>query len=185
MKNILSLFTFTLFILTSCTSDEPGPRGPQGPPGEPGADGLIGTVFEVEGDFTNENDFSLLAEFEDFTSVEVFESDIVQVYLRVGEDGTANGEPVYLWRALPQTYYIEEGTVTYNYDFTYFDVNIFLDSNVDLESLNSDFTDNQVFRIAILPADFATTKDVNINNYNEVMSALQVKKENIPVLEIQ
>ena len=141
MKRLLSLITLVFFSLSSCSSDDGmGTPGPQGPPGEPGEDGLIGTVFEVEGDFTAANDYTLFAEYADFTSAEVFESDVVLVYLRVGEDGTADGEPVYVWRLLPQTYYVDGGTVQYNYDYTFFDVNIFLDSNLDLGTLGAAFT---------------------------------------------
>ena len=185
MKRFLSLITLVIFTMTSCSSDDGmGTRGPPGPPGEPGADGLIGTVFDVEGDFTADNDYTLFAEYADFTSAEVFESDVVLVYLRVGEDGTADGEPVYVWRLLPQTYYVDGGTVQYNYDYTFFDVNIFLDSNVDLGSLGAAFTDNQVFRVAIVPAAFASNPNVNVADYKSVMKALDFQEQDIPDLEV-
>lgn len=186
MKRILSLVTVILFTFTSCSSDDGGigPQGPQGPPGEPGEDGLIGTVFELPpSDFTAENDYTLFAEFADHTSEEVFESDVVLVYLRVGEDGTADGEPVYIWRLLPQTYYIDGGTVQYNYDYTFFDVNIFLDSNVSLGSLGAAFTEDQVFRVALVPAAFASNPNVNVSDFNSVMKALEIQESDIPKVE--
>lgn len=186
MKKFLSLFTILIFTFSSCTSDDGGmgPQGPQGPPGEPGEDGLIGTVFDVEGDFTAANDYTLFAEYADFTSVEVFESDVVLVYLRVGEDGTSGGEPVYVWRLLPQTYYVDGGTMQYNYDYTFFDLNIFLDADVDLASLGAAFTQDQVFRVAIVPAAFASNPNVNVSDYNSVMKALDLKESEIPQGEL-
>jgi len=42
-------------------------------------DNLIGTAFEVEGDFTSANDFRLVYDFPN--NFEVFESDVVLVYI--------------------------------------------------------------------------------------------------------
>lgn len=184
MKKIYFLLSFIFIAFTSCSDDgEMGPPGPPGPQGPPGEDGLIGTVFDIEGDFTAANDYTLFVEYANFTDIEVFESDVVLVYLRVGTDGEAGGEPVYVWRMLPQTYYLDGGgTMQYNYDYTFFDTSIFLDSDVDLSTLGAEFTDNQVFRIAILPADFAQSNDVS--NYEAVMSALKIQEKEIPVLDI-
>ncbi len=185
MKKIFYLFLAVFsIILVSCSGDE-GPIGPPGPQGPPGADGLIGTVFDVTADFNAGNDYSALVTYSDFTDAEVFESDVVLVYLRVGQDGEADGEPVYLWRLLPQTYYVDGGTMQYNYDYSYFDVNIFLDGDVDLSTLGTAFLDDQVFRVAIVPADFAQTTGVNVSDYNAVMSAMKVDPQDIPVLELK
>lgn len=186
MKRIFSLALVACFILTSCSSDDRGPRGPEGPPGPPGDDGLIGTVFEVDGDFNAGNDYSLFRTYSDFTDVEVFETDVVQVYLHVGQDTEVDGAPLDIWRALPQTYYEGEGSVIYNYDYTFLDINIFLDSNLDLASLGPEFTDNQIFRVAIIPASvFSENRNLDINDYQEVMSTLKIQEKDIPVLELQ
>lgn len=181
MKKSLTLFVLSIFILTSCSKD--GERGPQGPPGPPGEDGLVGIVFDVEGDFTEENEYGLLVEYEDFTEEEIFESDVVLVYLQTGEDGEAGGEPVYVWRLLPQTYYVDGGSMQYNYDYTFFSTFIFLDADVELSTLDPAFTDDQVFRVAIVPASFATNYD--ISNYGEVMTALQADRREIPQLDLK
>lgn len=188
MKKLTFLLGFIMFSFTACSDDgDIGPQGPQGPAGPAGEPGLIGTVFDLPPvDFTEADDYSLLLEYSDYTDVEVFESDVVLVYLRVGQDGEAGGEPVYLWRLLPQMYYLDGGaTMQYNYDYTFFDVNIFLETDVAFSSLGDAFTDDQVFRIAIIPADFAQTTGVDISNYEAVMSAMKVQEENIPQLELQ
>ncbi|MGB7785663.1 MAG: collagen-like protein [Salinimicrobium sp.] len=185
MKKLFYLFSIISLSLASCSSGDEGPVGPPGPQGPPGADGLIGTVFDVTADFNAGNDYSALVTYSDFTDVEVFETDVVLVYLRVGQDGEAGGEPVYLWRLLPQTYYVDGGTMQYNYDYSYFDVNIFLNGDVELSGLGSVFLDDQVFRVAIVPADFAQTTGVNVADYNAVMSAMKVDTQDIPELELQ
>lgn len=187
MKKIYFLLSVLAFSLASCSGDEGpmGPPGPQGPEGIPGVDGLIGTVFDIQGNFTAENDYSLYAEYADFTNVEVFETDVVLVYLRVGQDGEAGGEPVYVWRLLPQTYYLDGGgSMQYNFDYTFFDVNIFLDANVPLGDLSAAFTDNQVFRVAILPADIAQANSLDFANYQEVMAAMNYSNQEIPSLDL-
>ncbi|MEG9328209.1 collagen-like protein [Salinimicrobium catena] len=186
MKPIYFLLSFVLIAFTSCSDDgEIGPQGPQGPQGEPGVN-IAGTVFDVQGDFTDANEYTLFVDFAEFTDVEVLESDVVLVYLRVGTDGEAGGEPVYVWRLLPQTYYLEGGeTMQYNYDYTFFDATVFLDASVDLATLGPEFTDDQVFRIAILPADFAQDTGVDVSNYEAVMSALDIQESEIPQLELK
>lgn len=183
MKKIFYLLTLFSFSLVSCSDDEGpvGPPGPQGPPGE----ALLGTVFDVSVDFNAANDYSAVIDYADFTDVEVFETDVVLVYLRVGQDGEAGGEPVYLWRLLPQTYYVDGGTMQYNYDYSFFDVNIFLDGDVDLSTLGPAFLEDQVFRVAIVPADFAQSTGVDVTDYNAVMSAMKVDTQDIPELELQ
>ncbi|MBQ0741346.1 hypothetical protein J9332_44450, partial [Aquimarina celericrescens] len=68
----------------------------------------------------------------------------------------------------------------YNYNHTFFDVNIFLDGNIDLNAVSNDFLTNQVFRIAIIPADFAESNE-DLNSYESVMQAMPDAK----VLKVQ
>ena len=69
----------------------------KGTPGENGLDGdsLLGTVFEIEGDFTPANGWMLNFEFPN--TIEVFESDAVLVYILWEQ---ANNLDV--WRLLPR-----------------------------------------------------------------------------------
>ena len=182
MKKIFFLMTLVAFTFSSCSDEGPvGPQGPEGPPGE----AIVGTVFDVETDFTAANDYSVTLEYADFTDVEIFESDVVLVYLNVGTAGEAGGSDVPVWRLLPQTYYVEGGTMQYNYDYTFFDVNLFLDGDVPLGDLDPAFLQDQIFRIAIIPADFAQTTGVNVSNYSEVMSTLKIQESEIPLMDLK
>jgi len=139
MKKIATLILGAVFALSSCTSDSvqgpPGPPGPQGPEGVSGVNGFIGTAIDVLGDMTAENSYTLTLFFDDI-NLEVLESDAVLVYMKVGNgQDDANGVPIEIFRALPQTYFQGDKTVQYNFDFTFEDVFIFLDG------INSDGTE--------------------------------------------
>lgn len=178
MKKLFTLLFCSAFILTSCSDDGPaGPQGPQGPAGPPGDDGLIGTVIDLEGSFTAANNYELFLDFND-EGVEVFETDVVLVYLKVGEDGTAGGAPVEVFRMLPQTYFLEGGALQYNFDFTFFDVLIFLDGTIDFATLDASYTQNQVLRIVVVPASFAAS-GVDLSNMNAVMKSLDLTPNDV------
>jgi hypothetical protein len=175
----------TLFFM-SCT----GTQGPQGFDGFDGLDGfdgrdgingadgvnILGQVLDIEGSFTFENDFAILYEFPQ--TVEVFESDIVLVYLLWDQTEDGNGEAVDIWRLMPQTRILDQGLLQYNFDHTFLDVNLFLESNFDLTTLQSGDTDNQVFRIAILPANLTEGK-LDISSIHSIMGRLNMAEENI------
>jgi len=163
MKNLFLLLAVSFtFLISSC-------EGPQGPPGPPG-DSLLGKVFEANITFTNSNDFSQLVEFPN--NVTVYESDVVLVYLL---EDVVNGIDV--WSQLPQTYFLEQGTLLYTFDHTFLDVNIFLDANFNLNSLGLEFTNDQIFRIAILPAEYANS-DLSMD---ELLSNLQIETSDIEI----
>ena len=178
MKNLLSTLAFGVFFLLSCE----GPAGPPGPPGFDGLDGqdgvnILGSVLEIETDFTPSNNYSVLYEFPN--TVEVFESDVVLVYLLWDQTEDGNGDPVDIWRLLPQTRILNQGLLQYNYDHTFLDVSLFLEADFDLGTLSPGDTDNQVFRIAILPADFAQSSKLDFSDINAVMSTLNVSGKDI------
>ncbi|MCX2719976.1 collagen-like protein [Lentiprolixibacter aurantiacus] len=173
---LLALIATVFFV--SC-------EGPAGPPGFDGLDGLdgldgvniLGQVIDIEGTFDFNNDYTLFYEFPN--SVEVFESDVVLVYILWGQTEDNNGDPVDIWRLLPQTRLLNQGILLYNYDYTFFDVNIFLEADFDLETLLPGDTDNQVFRIAIVPAEFAQSR-LDRTNVEQVMNLLKVEEKDIP-----
>lgn len=171
MKNlILFLALSSGLIFTSCTGD-PGPPGPQGEPGV----NILGQVFEVTVDFTPGNDFSRLIQFP--SNVEVYESDVVMVYL-LEDVVQGNGGSIDVWSQLPQTFFVNQGTLVYNFDHTFLDVRLFLDGNFDLSTLGSAFTDDQTFRIAVVPSEFASDH----MSMNELMRILNVDASQIETI---
>ena len=185
MKRITSFISIVLILFFAACE---GPAGPPGPPGFDGLDGLdglniLGQTLEIEGTFSPENDYTLFFEFPQ--EVEVFESDIVLVYILWAQTEDGNGEAVDIWRLLPQTRLLPQGVLQYNFDHTFFDVSIFLESDFDLGSLEPGDTDNQIFRIAVVPSDFADTGDIDLLNLKSVMSGLNIDEEDVVKLDIQ
>ena len=151
----------TIAVLSAC-------EGEQGPPGIPGEDGynILGTVFEIEGTFSSSNDYLLYYSFP--SNFEIINGDVVMVYILWDVDGNLD-----VWRALPQTVFFNEGPMVYNFDYTLADVQIMLEGAIDFSSLDGIWTDNQVFRIAVIPADVVTqNKSLDITDYSAVMKAL-------------
>ncbi|HAT63989.1 MAG TPA: hypothetical protein DCS66_05225 [Flavobacteriaceae bacterium] len=138
---ILPLIAISLF-LTAC-------EGPQGPPGPPGNDGIniLGQVFEVTINLNENNSFQRVVNIP--SAIEVYESDVILVYRW---EGTFDGADI--WTPLPATYFSLGDTFLYTFNHTFFDVKFFLDGNFDLTELGSEWTDDQSFRIAIVPAEF-------------------------------
>lgn len=182
MKNSGRFFALLIaFVSFSCE----GPTGPPGPPGFDGQDGvnILGAVYDIVGDFTPSNGYSLFSVFaEDAPGVEVFETDVVLVYILWDQIDDPTG-PIDVWRLLPQTRLLQQGILQYNYDFTFEDVSIFLESDFDLGTLQAGDTNNQIFRIAILPADGAGKRNLDVANIHEVMKYLNVSESRIPRIE--
>ena len=157
IPKVLFLITF----ITSCT-------GPEGPPGFDN----IGKVFETTINFNQGNGYARLVTFP--SDILVYESDVVMVYML---EEVVDGD-IDVWSQLPQTYFLNQGTLLYTFDHTFLDVNIFLDANFNLNTLGSNYTDNQVFRIAILPAEYGSS---NLS-MNELMNDLNFEDCDISLL---
>ncbi len=188
MKKIRLLFGIVLVALAfGCE----GPEGPPGPPGFDGLDGLdgqdgvniLGQVLEIEGSFSAENDYGIFFEFPQ--TVEVFESDVVLVYLLWEQvDDPDGGNPIDVWRLMPQTRILDQGLLQYNYDHTFVDVNIFLESDFDLGTLLPGDTDNQVFRIAVVPAEFGSDPSIDLTNLDSVMNAMKFDMSSMEKIQL-
>lgn len=188
MKKIITLICLGL-IMVSCTSDSvqgpPGPIGPSGPQGPSGVNGYIGSAIDLTGDFNASNEYTLALFFNE-TDIEVFESDAILVYVKTGEGQEVDGAPVEIFRPLPQTYFQGDKTVQYNYDFTFLDVYIFLDginsdgTDLDFAALDPEFRLNQKFRIIVVPAEFAQSRQaLDLTDMNAVMKALNIKESDV------
>ncbi|MCT4629752.1 hypothetical protein [Winogradskyella sp.] len=139
MKRILSFITVLTLLLTSCSGED----------GRDGRDGLDGAIiassaFEIVLDFTPENNYSFVEPY----GFNVLPTDVTLVYISWEVD---NGQDV--WRLLPQTEYFDHGELVYNFDFTQNDVRFFLDGTADFSLLDTSYTNQQVFRVVVVPAD--------------------------------
>lgn len=171
MKKILIALLMTGFVaLQSC-------EGPQGPPGLPGLDGtnIVSEVFEETVNFTQANNYE---EVFDFTPP-IFSSDVVLVFL---EWEAQNNNSI--WRALPQTIFLEEGVLIYNFDFSSQDFRLFLETTFEPSLLADDWTRNQKFRIVIVPGEFANAR-IDFSDYEAVMKLIGAKEENVIDLDFR
>jgi len=172
MKKILSLLVLASIFFVSCEGDP----GPQGPPGQDGVN-VVGQTFEATVDL-GAPEYSVFVEIP--SGVEVLDSDVILVYLL---ESVEDGEDV--WSLLPQTFYLEDGEVQYNYNHTTFDVNVYLHGTVNLDDLGPEFTEDQTFRMVVVPSDFALNSNVDISNYQSVKAALNLSEKNISKAKIQ
>ena len=188
MKKIKLLFGIVVVAFAMSCEGPAGPPGFDGLDGRDGLDGqdgvnILGQAIEIEGTFTAENNYSIFFEFPQ--TVEVFESDLVLVYLLFNQvDDPDGGDPIDVWRLLPQTRILDQGLLQYNFDHTFLDVNIFLESDFDLGTLLPGDTDNQVFRIAVVPAEFGTDSSIDLTDFNSVMNAMQLDLESIEKIDL-
>jgi hypothetical protein len=184
MKKLFSILFMTTFLFTACSSD--GERGPQGPPGEDGQDGLnaaSATIFEINSDFFYDEEANLwttdLLAFVDFTDVEVLETDVVLIYRLDAVGQLDDGSDVDEWSMLPQNFFTDDGTIQYVFNHTFVDTEIFIDGNYNLSGLSDDFTSNQIFRIAIIPANFYESANFDSSDFGSLMNALDLKEQDI------
>ncbi len=184
MKKLFALLFISTLIFTGCEGDQ-GPPGPEGPPGDPG-DGLLGYTFEETRTldyFEEKNLYSTIIDISDNVSTPEPESDAVLVYrleIQVDDDG----QEFDTWSMLPQNFFVEEGTIQYVFNHTSADVEVLIDGNFDLSGLSSEFTNDQTFRIVVLPsAEFAQQNNIDVSNYSEVIEALDF--HNVEMKHIQ
>jgi len=154
MKKITYTILALTFLFTAC-------EGPQGPPGFDGQDGglIVSSAFEIELDFNAANNFEFIEPY----GFEVFPSDVTLVYILWD---TIDGQDV--WRLLPQDVLFDDGVLVYNFDFTRDDVRFFLDGTTDLLALDPVWTQGQVFRVVVVPAD--NVDSIDINNLDAIIS---------------
>jgi hypothetical protein len=164
MKRIILLLAITTFIFQGCTKKE-----------EVHAD-LLAEVFEVRTSFTAANNYSKLITL----NPPIYNSDMVVVY-RLFD--VINGQN--LWRQLPQAVYLVQGELDYNFDFTRNDISLFLESDFDLATLGSAWSQNQVFRVVIIPGYFSNKnkKELDFNDYDAVVKAYNIKDSQVKTIQ--
>jgi len=175
MKTQLHLIILALGLLvSSCYVEEVNPeqtQGPQGPQGPEGPAGESGYLFEFEGvNFTAPAYDVILPYPDDF---EGLDSDVALVYLLWGVETDSNGDPIEIWRQLPQTIFHPMGLLLYNYDFTLSDVRLFLDGEFNLDGLGAIDTDDWVVRIVVVPGEFWASgrSSIDHSDYQAVVEA--------------
>ena len=153
MKKILLLFTAAgLLSLTSCNNDDDVVV----------ADGNnIAEVFQVNDVDFLPNDYQVLVPLDPA----LYAEDVILVY-RQTYDASAN---VNVWQLIPRTIYLSDGgEVDYDYNFTVNDLLIYMDANFNLNEIPGSLTQNQVFRIAIIPGSVdGTAKGSNLEKYKD------------------
>ncbi len=173
MKKLLFIFSVLVIGFTSCRGPAgfDGPQGPQGPQGPPGQDGglVYASAFEMVVDFTPANGFQIVEPY----GFEVFPADVPLVYIRwdVADDGTE------IWRPLPQSAYLNQGILTYNFDFTDQDVSVFLDGTItNFASLDPVYLNEQIFRVVVVPAEFLSSGRMASKSYNDIIETFNIKE---------
>ena len=173
MKKVTLMFAFIgMIMLQSCTVNDTTPQPTQVVNNYTTAN----EVFKVTKSFTSTNSFSNLITF----AYPIDADDMVLVYRLSGIDNGAD-----VWKLEPETFYYNDGTLNfgYNYDFTKYNVGIYMHGN-NLATVPDSFRYNQVFRIVIL---FGNNKNkssntINFSDYNATIKALNLENTEVKKL---
>jgi len=162
MKKITLLFIiFGLATFQRCTVRETTPVNTVD-------NDTISEVWEYTSSFTITNTFSNLITYPHA----IYTSDMVLVYRL---SGVSNGVDV--WKLLPESYFMGNGTLDfrYDFDFTRYDVNIFM-NGFDLAGVSNSYRTNQVFRVVVIPGYFGNknTNTVDFKDYKAVFNAYHI-----------
>lgn len=164
------LSVFLSLLIFSCV----GSRG------EDGLDGIDGDLFEAEAfeinlDMIYNADDNTFEYFDSYIgSPTVLESDVVLIYRLEKID---NGTDV--WRQLPQPVVTADGTFFFNFDFTSSDYSIFIEPEFDATLISTEFTDDQWFRVVIVPVQILTSSKIDTSNISNVLNAIGVEESQI------
>lgn len=167
MKKITLILAFIgMITLQSCTVNEDTGNGID--------NDTIGEVFEYTNVNFLPNSYTVVLNFPHT----IYSSDMVLVY-RLSD--VFQGEDV--WKLLPETYYFNDGTLDYRYDFNFtrFDAEVYLEG-FDLAGLSPAVRLNQVLRVVVIPAYQANkmaSKKVDFNDYNAVINAYNIDESKI------
>jgi hypothetical protein len=100
------------------------------------------------------------------------------VYL-LEETIVSNGTNTDVWTPLPQSFFTDQGLLQYTFNHTFSDVNLLLQGNFNLNNAAAIFTQNQIFRVVVMPAEFALDPNLNTMNYQEVSQYIGTNDTNL------
>lgn len=167
MKKITLVLAFIgMITLQSCTVNEDNGNGID--------NDTISEVFEYTNVNFLPNSYTVVLNFPHT----IYSSDMVLVY-RLSD--VSQGEDV--WKLLPETYYFNDGTLDYRYDFNFtrFYAKVYIEG-YDLAGLSPAVRLNQVLRVVVIPAYQANkmaSKKVDFNDYNAVINAYNIDESKI------
>lgn len=168
MKNIIAILAVLgILSLESCTINEVGPTLDND---------TIPEAFEVKDvdlfRVTN-NEYNFSSTFNYEIGGDLYNDETVLVYRLTAYINSSTP----IWQLIPRTIYFSSGDVLdYYYDFSKVDFVITARGSYNLLTSPS-YIDNQTFRVVILPSNLASI--TNINNYLEVMNALNLKESQV------
>jgi len=177
MKNIFLLLAITTSILFTACEGDPGPPGQDG--------GLVyAQVFEVDVNSYqyDPSNNTLYSSFYNYPFT-VYESDVVLAYRYEGQDDIGNGETADIWTQLPQNIFYNDGTgdfFQYNFNNTFVDIQFTIEGSFDLTNIDPIHDTNQIFRVAVVPAEFAKTNP----SMDELLEVMQADGSQIEKIEL-
>ena len=179
MKKIQLLpFLLLFLVVAACETGPAGPVGPPGPQGAQGVDGLpgeSGIVFEFQDVDIAPPNYEVFLNFDD--DFEGLDTDHALVYLLWAIIKDSNGDPLDVWRQVPQSLLTQNGLLIYNFDFSRVDVRLFLAADFDLGLLGPQDLDDWIVRVVVIPGDFwGGRTSVDVNDYNAVEKAFGLPK---------
>jgi len=135
-----------------------------------------GTAYDLNATFTKTN--SNLYEYSNQFNSPLVESDVVLIYMQTG---TTNNAPI--WKLLPYTFYnANNDAVDYTFDFSKFDIAIYVNSSLNLD-VNPTYYTGKRFRVVVVPAKTGknASAEVDHNDYNAVIKYYSIDESKIKV----
>ena len=167
MKKITLVLAFIgMITLQSCTVNEDNVNGID--------NDTISEVFEYTNVNFLPNSYTVVLNYPHT----IYSSDMVLVY-RLSD--IFQGDDV--WKLLPETYYFDDGTLSFRYDynFTRYNAEVKLEG-YDLAGLPPAVRLSQVLRVVVIPAYQANkmaAKKVDFNDYNAVINTYNIDESKI------
>lgn len=176
MKNIVLFITLASAVLfTSC-------KGDPGPPGTPGGIEYAKVFEKTISRYNYDNAYNQL--YSDFYSFPftVYESDVVLAFHYEGQTNIGGGETADVWTPLPQNVFYNDGTgdfFQYNFNHTFVDVQFTIEGNFPLTDIHPDHSQNQIFRIAVIPSEFAKQNP----SMKDILEVIELTDNSIKIIE--